>query len=128
MNATIEEQLPADTAVLAIPALIAAINTCCYVAAVPVPLPILFQLLARVVLGIINKDGCIADYITLPVSNLHEVPAGLSNEEACFAEPLAAACRLLEQGLLQDDDGGSNQQRTAVVGELLAASPIGLPS
>ncbi len=49
--------------------------------------------------GIINKDGCMAEYVTLPVANLHVVPAGLSDSDAAFAEPLAAACRILEQGL-----------------------------
>lgn len=51
----------------------------------------------RVVLGIINKDGCMSEYITLPTQNLHLVPSSLSDQEACFAEPLAAACRIAEQ-------------------------------
>lgn len=51
----------------------------------------------RVVLGIINKDGCMAEYITLPKENLHLVPSDLSDQEACFAEPVAAACRIAEQ-------------------------------
>ena len=42
-----------------------------------------------------------AQYITLPASNLHLVPDQLTDGEACFAEPLAAACRILEQGLIQ---------------------------
>ncbi|KAK9824093.1 hypothetical protein WJX72_007687 [[Myrmecia] bisecta] len=54
----------------------------------------------RTVLGIINKDGTMADYCTLPVANLHLVPEGLTDEEACFAEPLAAACRVLEQQVI----------------------------
>lgn len=40
-------------------------------------------------------------YLTLPVENLHVVPDNVSNQEACFAEPLAAACRVIEQGVLQ---------------------------
>ena len=51
----------------------------------------------RTVLGIINKDGCMGQYITLPIGNLHLVPCDLSDQEACFAEPLAAACRIAEQ-------------------------------
>ncbi len=51
----------------------------------------------RVVLGIINKGGCMAEYITLPKENLQLVPSDLSDQEACFAEPLAAACRIAEQ-------------------------------
>ena len=49
--------------------------------------------------GIINKDGCLAEYLTLPAANLHLVPDALTDAEAAFAEPLAAACRILEQGL-----------------------------
>lgn len=36
----------------------------------------------------------------LPITNLHKVPDGMSNEVAVFSEPLAAACRVLEQGLV----------------------------
>ncbi|GAX76077.1 hypothetical protein CEUSTIGMA_g3520.t1 [Chlamydomonas eustigma] len=53
----------------------------------------------RSVLGIINKDGTMAEYITLPVANLHIVPQELTDSEAAFTEPLAAACRIIEQGL-----------------------------
>jgi threonine dehydrogenase-like Zn-dependent dehydrogenase len=38
-----------------------------------------------------------AEYLTLPVENLHMVPEALTDQEACFAEPLAAACRIAEQ-------------------------------
>lgn len=69
----------------------------------------------RQVLGIINKPGCFAEFISLPASNLHVVPANLSDAEAAFTEPLAAACRILEQGLL-DTAQGSTQQ-VAVVGD-----------
>lgn len=69
----------------------------------------------RQVLGIINKPGCFAEFISLPVSNLHVVPANLSDVEAAFTEPLAAACRILEQRLV-DSAQGSTQQ-VAVVGE-----------
>jgi threonine dehydrogenase-like Zn-dependent dehydrogenase len=51
----------------------------------------------RTVLGIIAKDGVLAEYCTLPAENLLLVPEGLSDQEACFAEPLAAACRIVEQ-------------------------------
>jgi threonine dehydrogenase-like Zn-dependent dehydrogenase len=67
------------------------------------------------VLGIINKPGCFAQYITLPVANLHVVPTSLSDAEAAFCEPLAAACRILEQGLLETQQGST--QQVAVVGE-----------
>ena len=51
----------------------------------------------RSVLGIFNKDGCFAEYITLPLKNIYEVPYNVSNEEAVFAEPLAAAFEITEQ-------------------------------
>ena len=51
----------------------------------------------RTVLGIIKRDGCHAEYLTLPTRNLLEVPKEISNEEAIFAEPLAAAYGITEQ-------------------------------
>ncbi|RIK34736.1 MAG: alcohol dehydrogenase [Chloroflexi bacterium] len=48
-------------------------------------------------LGIIGRDGAFADYLTLPLANLHRVPDDLADEEAVFAEPLAAALEILEQ-------------------------------
>lgn len=51
----------------------------------------------RTVLGISERGGVFADSFTLPLSNLHEVPAAVPNEAAVFTEPLAAACRILEQ-------------------------------
>ncbi|GMR04169.1 MAG: alcohol dehydrogenase catalytic domain-containing protein [Thermodesulfobacteriota bacterium] len=51
----------------------------------------------RSVLGILKKDGAFADYLTLPVKNLHLIPEGVSDEEAVFIEPVAAAFEILEQ-------------------------------
>ena len=51
----------------------------------------------RRVLGIIRQDGAFAEYLTLPIGNLHKVPDGVSDEQAVFTEPLAAACEILEQ-------------------------------
>jgi threonine dehydrogenase-like Zn-dependent dehydrogenase len=51
----------------------------------------------RTVLGIIGHPGAYAEYLTLPLENLHAVPEGVSDEKAVFAEPLAAACEILEQ-------------------------------
>ncbi|MCX5874188.1 MAG: alcohol dehydrogenase catalytic domain-containing protein [Deltaproteobacteria bacterium] len=51
----------------------------------------------RTVLGISGRDGAFAEYLTLPDSNLLEVPALVSNEKAVFVEPLAAALEILEQ-------------------------------
>jgi alcohol dehydrogenase len=51
----------------------------------------------RRVLGIIGHDGAFAEYLALPIVNLHRVPAGIPDEAAVFTEPLAAACEILEQ-------------------------------
>lgn len=51
----------------------------------------------RTTLGIVKKDGAFAEYITLPNNNLLEVPENISDEEAVFAEPLAAAFEIMEQ-------------------------------
>ncbi len=51
----------------------------------------------RTTLGIVNRDGAFADYLTLPVKNLHPVPDTVSDEEAVFVEPLAANFEILEQ-------------------------------
>jgi alcohol dehydrogenase len=51
----------------------------------------------RLVLGIVGHDGAFAEYLALPVVNLHRVPAGIPDDAAVFTEPLAAACEILEQ-------------------------------
>ena len=51
----------------------------------------------RQVLGIVNLDGAFAEYLALPLTNLHRVPDALADEQAVFTEPLAAACQILEQ-------------------------------
>lgn len=51
----------------------------------------------RHTLGIVNKDGCFAEYITLPTNILFEVPDNVTDEQAVFTEPLAAACEITEQ-------------------------------
>jgi threonine dehydrogenase-like Zn-dependent dehydrogenase len=51
----------------------------------------------RTVLGIVAHDGAFAEYLTLPLENLHVVPDSVSDEQAVFVEPLAAACEILEQ-------------------------------
>lgn len=51
----------------------------------------------RTVLGIVSHDGAFADYLALPLENLHVVPDSVSDEEAVFVEPLAAACEILDQ-------------------------------
>lgn len=51
----------------------------------------------RTVMGINGHDGCFADYIAVPENNLLEIPEVVSDEEAVFVEPLAAAYQVLAQ-------------------------------
>ena len=51
----------------------------------------------RTVLGIVAHDGTFAEYLTLPLENLHLIPKNVSDEKAVFVEPLAAACQILDQ-------------------------------
>jgi threonine dehydrogenase-like Zn-dependent dehydrogenase len=51
----------------------------------------------RTVLGIVAHDGAFAEYLALPLENLHPVPSNVSDEKAVFIEPLAAACQILDQ-------------------------------
>ena len=51
----------------------------------------------RTVLGIQNRDGAFAEFMTLPLENLHSVPATLSLDAATFTEPLAAAIQIQSQ-------------------------------
>jgi len=52
---------------------------------------------ARTALGIRGRDGAFADLLTLPVANLHPVPDTVSDEQAVFTEPLAAALEISDQ-------------------------------
>ncbi|MGE5123673.1 MAG: MDR/zinc-dependent alcohol dehydrogenase-like family protein [Acidobacteriaceae bacterium] len=51
----------------------------------------------RKALGIHDWNGAFAEYLVLPLSNLHAVPAHVPDEMAVFTEPLAAAGEILEQ-------------------------------
>jgi threonine dehydrogenase-like Zn-dependent dehydrogenase len=52
---------------------------------------------SRRVLGILNADGALAEYVRIPVANLHTVPDSVPDAAAVFAEPLAAAFEILDQ-------------------------------
>jgi len=52
---------------------------------------------SRRVMGIVDADGSFAEYVNVPIANLHTVPASVSDNVAVFAEPLAAAYEVLEQ-------------------------------
>lgn len=51
----------------------------------------------RTVLGIVGRNGALAERLALPAANLHVVPEDLDDEAAVFTEPLAAALEILEQ-------------------------------
>ncbi|HEY2032293.1 MAG TPA: alcohol dehydrogenase catalytic domain-containing protein, partial [Rhizomicrobium sp.] len=65
----------------------------------------------RRVLGIIGHDGAFAEFLALPVVNLHQVPDNVPDEAAVFTEPLAAACEILEQVKVQE------HKSAAVIGD-----------
>jgi threonine dehydrogenase-like Zn-dependent dehydrogenase len=77
----------------------------------------------RTVLGIVGRDGCHAEFLTLPSRNLIEVPPAVRDDEAVFAEPLAAAYGITEQVEI------TPETRVAVIGDgklgLLCAISLG---
>lgn len=66
---------------------------------------------ARTVLGIVNRDGAHAEFVSIPTRNLVVVPDGLSDEKAVFAEPLAAAIGIAERVQISKTD------KIAVIGD-----------
>lgn len=64
----------------------------------------------RTVMGISGRDGCFADLVAVPERNLHELPDAVSDEEAVFVEPLAAAYQVIKQVPIE------RRMRVAVVG------------
>ena len=65
----------------------------------------------RTTLGIDRRDGAFADFLALPVENLYPLPDEITNEQAVFTEPLAAACQILEQVSIHEAD------RVLVIGD-----------
>jgi threonine dehydrogenase-like Zn-dependent dehydrogenase len=65
----------------------------------------------RTVLGILKRNGAFAEFLSLPEKNLHVIPDSVSDEQAVFVEPLAAAFEIEEQISLQP------QWSVAVVGD-----------
>jgi threonine dehydrogenase-like Zn-dependent dehydrogenase len=57
----------------------------------------------RTVLGIYKRDGAFAQYLSLPEKNLHVIPDSISDEQAVFVEPLAAAFEIEEQLKIDKD-------------------------
>ncbi|MFN0139316.1 MAG: alcohol dehydrogenase catalytic domain-containing protein, partial [Pyrinomonadaceae bacterium] len=66
---------------------------------------------ARTVLGIVGRDGAHAEFLNLPSRNLLVVPDNVSDEQAVFVEPLAAAYGITEQVEI------GPETRLAVVGD-----------
>ncbi|MFW5936909.1 MAG: MDR/zinc-dependent alcohol dehydrogenase-like family protein [Desulfosalsimonas sp.] len=66
---------------------------------------------ARTVLGIRGKNGAFAEYIAVPVQNLHVVPQTVDTLQAVFAEPLAAALEITQQVHI------TNSMRILVLGD-----------
>ncbi len=57
----------------------------------------------RTVLGILKRNGAFAEFLSLPEKNLHILPDSLTDEQAVFVEPLAAAFEITEQVDLVSD-------------------------
>lgn len=65
----------------------------------------------RTTLGIQGRDGAFAEYLTLPVENLYVVPDSISDDQAVFIEPLAAACEIPQLVSIKPTD------RVVVIGD-----------
>src|SRR2546423_12638615 len=65
----------------------------------------------RTVLGIVGRDGAHAEFLKLPTANLLPVPDEISDEQAVFTEPLAAACGIRERTSIASDT------KVAVIGD-----------
>ncbi|MBN2468796.1 MAG: alcohol dehydrogenase catalytic domain-containing protein [Deltaproteobacteria bacterium] len=51
----------------------------------------------RSALGIQNKNGVFAEYVSLPIENVHTIPDSVTDDQAVFVEPLAACLQITEQ-------------------------------
>ncbi len=65
----------------------------------------------RTALGIRGRDGAFAEYLSLPPQNLLTVPDGVTDRQAVFTEPLAAALEILDQVEIRAS------HRVAVIGD-----------
>ena len=78
----------------------------------------------RTVLGIVGRDGAHAEFLKLPIGNLLPIPDNIVDEHAVFAEPLAAACGILERAEV------TRGKKVAVIGDgklgLLCAQVLAL--
>jgi len=65
----------------------------------------------RTVMGIVGRDGAHADYLRMPARNLIAVPDHITDRQAVFVEPLAAALGVIERCPIQPND------RVAIIGD-----------
>lgn len=65
----------------------------------------------RTVLGIVGRDGAHAEFLQLPVVNLLPVPSEVSDVQAVFTEPLAAAYGITERVSI------THENKVAVIGD-----------
>jgi alcohol dehydrogenase len=65
----------------------------------------------RSVLGIWQRNGAMAEYLTLPARNLHRVPDAVSDAQAVFIEPLAAALEITDRVHIRPS------QRVVIIGD-----------
>jgi len=65
----------------------------------------------RTTLGIVGRDGALAEFLALPTRNLHPVPDSITDAQAVFVEPLAAACEITERIHIKPTD------RVCVIGD-----------
>lgn len=78
----------------------------------------------RTTLGIVKRDGALAEFLMLPTRNLHRVPESISDAQAVFVEPLAAACEITDRVHVRPTD------RVCIIGDgklgLLCAQVLNL--
>jgi threonine dehydrogenase-like Zn-dependent dehydrogenase len=74
----------------------------------------------RTVLGILGRDGGLAERVAVPLSTLHAVPDSLDDDQAVFIEPLAAALHAF------DDVDLTRKDRVLLLGDGKLGLLIGL--
>jgi threonine dehydrogenase-like Zn-dependent dehydrogenase len=60
--------------------------------------------MTRTVLGIINYDGGFAEYVKVPIGNVHPLSPKINLQMGVFVEPVAAAFRTFEMSPVQKGD------------------------
>jgi threonine dehydrogenase-like Zn-dependent dehydrogenase len=65
----------------------------------------------RTVLGILNHDGAMAEFVCVPKANIHPIPDAMPDESAILIEPFAAAIQMVDQS------GACSGDALAVLGD-----------